>query len=47
MNASESEIGLGGYGTLAMSDEERVAILADIILEAINSEQTQGIEAEG
>lgn len=47
MNASESEIGLGRYSALAMSDEERVAILADIILEAISSEQTQGTEAEG
>lgn len=42
MNASESETGLGRYGTSAMSDDERVAILADIILEAISSEQTQG-----
>lgn len=47
MNASESEISLGEYRALAMSDQERVAILADIILEAINSEQTQGAEAEG
>lgn len=47
MNASESEIDLGRYSTLAMPDDERVAILADIILEAINSEQTQGTEAEG
>lgn len=44
MNASESEIGLGRH---AMSDSERAAILADIILEVINSEQAQGTEAEG
>jgi hypothetical protein len=43
MDASES----GLYGTSGMSDEERVAILADIILEAIGSEQAQGTEAEG
>lgn len=47
MNTSESEMGLGRYGVLVMSDDERVAILADIILEAISSEQTQGTEAEG
>ncbi|HEU5187252.1 MAG TPA: hypothetical protein VFT87_01990 [Candidatus Saccharimonadales bacterium] len=47
MNASEPEIALGRYGALTMSDDERVAILADIILEAINSEQALGTEAEG
>jgi len=43
MDASES----GLYGTSGMSDEERIAILADIILEAISSEQTQGTGVEG
>lgn len=37
----------GLYSASAMSDEERVAILADIILEAINSEQAPGTETEG
>ncbi len=41
----DNESGL--YSASVMSDEERVAILADIILEAISSEQTQGAEAEG
>lgn len=39
MNTNKSEIGLGMYGTSTMSDDERIAILADIILEAISSEQ--------
>ena len=43
MGANES----GLYSPPAMSDEERVAILADIILEAINSEQAQGAATEG
>jgi hypothetical protein len=39
MNANEPETDLGKYGISAMSDEERIAILADIILEAISSEE--------
>ncbi len=39
MNTNEFETGLGAYGISSMSDEERIAILADIILEAISSEE--------
>ena len=39
MNTNESESGLYTYGISTMSDDERIAILADIILEAISSEQ--------
>jgi hypothetical protein len=37
---------LGLYSASAMSDEERVAILADIILEAIGIEEARAVEAE-
>jgi hypothetical protein len=30
-----------------MSDEERIAILADLILDAIGAEDAQGAETEG
>ena len=43
MDASEPRL----YGASAMSDEERVAILADIILDAISAEEAQGAETEG
>lgn len=35
------------YTRSAMSDDERVAILADIILDAISTEEAQGAETEG
>lgn len=35
------------YTCSAMSDEERIAILADIILDAISAEDTQAAETEG
>lgn len=41
MNANQSKNVLGEYGTSAISDEERIAILADIILEAISLEAAQ------
>lgn len=43
MDANESRL----YGTSAISDEERIAILADIILDAISAEEAQGAETEG
>jgi len=43
MDANESRL----YGISTMSDEERVAILADIILDAISAEEAQGAETEG
>jgi len=43
MDANESRL----YGASAMSDEERIAILADIILDAISAEEAQGAETEG
>lgn len=39
MNTNEFETSLDAYGISSMSDKERTAILADIILEAINSEE--------
>ncbi len=35
------------YMRSAMSDEERIAILADIILDAISAEDAEGTETEG
>jgi hypothetical protein len=43
MDANESRL----YGASVMSDEERIAILADIILDAISAEDAQGAETEG
>ena len=43
MDASQSH----AYGITAMTDEERIAILADIILDAISAEDAQAAEAEG
>ena len=43
MDANESQT----YGISTLSDEERIAILADVILEAIRAEETQGTETEG
>jgi hypothetical protein len=43
MNANESRL----YGASAISDEERIAILADIILDAISAEESQEADMEG
>jgi hypothetical protein len=43
MDTSEPRL----YGSSAMSDEERIAILADLILDAISAEEAQGAETEG
>lgn len=43
MDANESL----SYGISAMPDEERIAILADIILDAISAEDAQATETEG
>ncbi len=43
MDVNTPEASLTAHrSTVAMSDEERVTILADIILEAISSEDEQG-----
>ena len=42
MDANESRL----YCASAMPDEERIAILADIILDAISAEESQGAETE-
>lgn len=43
MDADETRL----YGASAMSDEERIAILADVILEAISVEEARAVEAGG
>lgn len=43
MNANQPGI----YGASAMSDEDRLTILADAILEAISLEETLETETEG
>lgn len=43
MNTDESLM----YAHATMSDEDRIAILADIILDAISAEEAQSTETEG
>lgn len=43
MDANESPL----YTRSVMTDEERIAILADVILDAISAEEAQGAETEG
>lgn len=43
MNANEPQL----HTSSNMSDEERIALLADIILDAISAEDSQAAEAEG
>jgi hypothetical protein len=43
MNANKLPL----YTPSVMSDEDRIAILADIILDAISAEEAQNAETEG
>lgn len=47
MTTNELAANSASYGISTLSDDERAAILADIILDAISAEEAQGEETEG